>query len=406
MIGYEQALQITTGAIKALPAESVPLSQLVGRITAQALRSQVDSPSVDASLKDGYAVRSADVAEASPERPVSLTVIGDLAAGDAFAGEVTTGTAVRILSGAPLPAGAEAVLAEEFAIVEGNRILATADAHPGRNVMETGSDVRRGETVAPAGTRLRPAQVGLLAAAGRSEALVVRRPRAAIIATGDEVVAPGRPLESGQLYASNLVTLQAWCAHYGMPTTVRVVDDRRDAIRQALRAAVTEHDAILTSGGAWKGERDLVAALLDELGWEKRYHRVRLGPGKAVGFGLWQGKPVFILPGGPPSNQMAFLQLALPGLHRLAGRRRLGLPTRRARLSKTVRGQWAWTQFLEGQFAGKEDALEFRPQKQKSRLQSMADCEGLLRIPEGEERLEAGTVVPVQVLLYVNAMWR
>jgi molybdopterin molybdotransferase len=231
---------------------------------------------------------------------------------------------------------------------------------------------------------------------------VVRQPRVAIIATGDEVVAPGRPLETGQLYASNLVTLQAWCVHYGMDASVRVVEDRHEQIREALTEALEAHDAILTSGGAWKGERDLVAKLLDEAGWEKFYHRIRLGPGKAVGFGLWQGKPVFILPGGPPSNHTAFLQLALPGLHRLAGWQQPGLPVREAQLAETVKGQREWTQFVEGRFEPGAEGLQFRPVKQKSRLQSMADCEGYLQIPEGVASLEAGRTVPVQVVPYVR----
>jgi molybdopterin molybdotransferase len=137
------------------------------------------------------------------------------------------------------------------------------------------------------------------------------------------------------------------------------------------------------------------------MGWRKVYHRVRMGPGKAVGFGLWQGKPVFILPGGPPSNQMAFLQLALPGLHRLAGYSQLGLPTRKVNLASTVTGQRDWTQFMEGRFEKVQSRIQFRPQKQKSRLQSMADCEGCLKIPEGISSLEAGQEVPIQVLPFV-----
>jgi molybdopterin molybdotransferase len=261
-------------------------------------------------------------------------------------------------------------------------------------------DVSKSQRIIPAGTVLRPAQVGLLAAAGHHEAAVIKRPKVAIIATGAEVVAPGHPLKSGKVFASNLVTLVAWCRHYGLSTSTDVVVDDRDAIEAALLEAVEDHDAIVTSGGAWMGERDLVARLLDAMGWRMVYHRVRIGPGKAVGFGFWQGKPVFILPGGPPSNQMAFLQLALPGLHRLSGYARPGLPTRKAKLASTVSGQRDWTQFIEGRFEQVSGVVQFRPQKQKSRLQSMADCEGYLTIPEGMSRLEAGREVSVQILPY------
>jgi molybdopterin molybdotransferase len=399
LFGYEDALAATIAEIDPLPAETISFSELVGRITANDIMALVDSPSIDVSLKDGYAVRSADVAAAVPENPVSLKVVGELAAaGESSGGSIGEGEAVRILSGAPIPKGANAVLAEEFASEQRDYILAKADAKPRRNILQKGTDVRRGQRIIPAGTALRPAQVGLLVAAGHHETAVVKQPRVAIIATGTEVIAPGHPLKAGKVFASNLVTLAAWCQYYGMMTSARVVEDDRDTIEASLREAIENHDAIVTSGGAWTGERDLVAMLLDAMGWRKIYHRVRMGPGKAVGFGLWQRKPVFILPGGPPSNQMAFLQLALPGLHRLSGYSRPGLPTRKVKLASTVTGQRDWTQFIEGRFEVDQNSIQFQPHKQKSRLQSMADCEGYLKIPEGVSSLKAGQEVTIQEL--------
>jgi molybdopterin molybdotransferase len=396
---YEDALGATIAEIGPLPAETIPLSDLAGRITVNDIVALVDSPSIDASLKDGYAVRSADVAATGPEHPVSLRVLGEIAAaGEAWVGSVGEGEAVRILSGAPIPKSADAVLAEEFTSEQRDYINALADAKPGQNILQKGTDVRRGQRIIPAGTALRPAQVGVLAAAGHHETAVVKQPRVAIIATGTEVIAPGRPLKAGKVFASNLVTLVAWCHYYGMTTSTRVVEDDRDTIEAVLMEAIEDHDAIVTSGGAWTGERDLVAKVLDTMGWRKIYHRVRMGPGKAVGFGLWRRKPLFILPGGPPSNQMAFLQLALPGLHRLSGYPRLGLPTRMVKLAATVTGQRNWTQFIEGRFEMVKSEIQFQPQKQKSRLQSMADCEGYLKIPEGITAVEAGEMVSIQLL--------
>jgi molybdopterin molybdotransferase len=398
LCSYREAFEATVGALKPLPPETLLLSELVGRVAAQDLLSLVDSPSINASLKDGYAVRSDDIATASPRHPVMLRNIGSVAAGDTPSKRLLPGTTMRILSGAPIPEGADAVLAEEFAAEVGQNVLARADAHPGRNVMKRGTDVARQQRVVAAGTTLSPAQIGLLAAAGYRAAPVIRNPHAAIIATGDEIVAPGKPLPQGKLYASNLVTLQAWCHFYAIPTSVHVAADRREAIRNALLDAIVAADTILTSGGAWKGERDLVVSLLDELGWHKIYHRVRLGPGKAVGFGLWRDKPVFTLPGGPPSNQMAFLQLALPGLHRLGGRAQVGLPTQRARLAKTVTGQRDWTQFIPGRLRRNTDSLVFEPLQWQSRLQEMAACHGYLQIPEGVETFRKDAAVTIQVL--------
>lgn len=398
LISFNRALQLTLDAITPLDSERVPLSRLTGRVAASDLYASVDSPSADVSLKDGYAVRSADIAAATPDNPVRLRLMGAASAGGDFAGEVGRGTAVRILSGARIPSGAEAVLAEEFTDDDGCWVTATNHAEPGCNILPRGTDVHSGQLLVSAGTVLRPAQVGLLAAAGHDEAPVIRQPSVAIIATGDEVVAPGEALREGQLYASNLVTLSAWCTHYGLATTVNVVRDDAPAIEDHLLEAISASNAIVTSGGAWKGERDLVVGLLDRLGWEKVYHRVRMGPGKAVGFGLWQGEPVFCLPGGPPSNQMAFLQFALPGLLKLAGHRQPGLPEVTVRLAESVHGQRDWTQFVEGRFQKQAGETSFRPFRMTSRLQSMATAEGFLAIPEGTAHISRGGRVQVQVL--------
>lgn len=402
-ISFREALARTLAQIAPLGAEVVDLAQTCGRVAAHDLFARVDSPSLDVSLKDGYALQSPDVAAASPQNPVRLQLLGLAAAGQGWPGTVQAGTAVRILSGAPIPHGAQAVLSAEFATDGGQTVTAFNDAAPGRNILPRGRDVAIGQRIVAAGELLRPSQAGLLAAAGYARVPVFRRPRVAIVATGDEVVAPGRPLAAGKLYASNLVTLAAWCACYGLAVTTAVVPDCADAIQAHLRACLDGHDAILTSGGAWKGERDLVVRLLDELAWRKVYHRVRIGPGKAVAFGLWQDKPLFCLPGGPPSNHMAFLQLALPGLHRLGGFRRPGLPLQVARLAAPVSGQRDWTQFVHGRLAPGHEGLLFHPIEMNSRLQAMAQMEAIVTIPEGTEQIPRGALVRVQVLAHVDA---
>lgn len=397
LTSYAHALQVTLDSISPLGSEIGALSESPGRVLAEDLYARVDSPSVDASLKDGYAICSADISHATPETPIRLRLIGSVSAGGEFEGEVIRGTALRILSGAKIPRGAEAVVSEEFTRDDNDWVTITNHAQPGRNILPKGSDVSVGQLLAPAGTILRPAQVGLLAAAGHSQVPVIRRPKVAIVATGDEVIAPGEELREGKLYASNLVTLDAWCSLVGMETTLSVVKDDADSIKSRLLDALAASDAILTSGGAWKGERDLVVRLLDELGWRKIYHRVKIGPGKAVGFGLWQGKPVFCLPGGPPSNQMAFIQLALPGLMKLGGHTCPGLPKTVARLAECVQGQRDWTQFIHGRFQARDNEVLFQPMKMTSRLGSMAGTEGFLSIPEGTEVIAKGAIVQVQV---------
>jgi len=354
------------------------------------------------SLKDGYAIRSADIGQASIANPIRLRLMGSIAAGDQFKGELLPGSAIRILSGARIPMGAEAVVSEEFARDDGYRATMTKNAEPGRNILRRGGDVCVGQPLVSAGARLRPAQVGLLAASGYDAVPVIRLPNVAIIATGTEVIAPGEKLEEGKLFASNVVTLAAWCTLYGMQTRVSVVGDQIDAIKYRLLEVAAASGVIITSGGAWTGEHDLVIQLLVELGWCKVYHKVKMGPGKAIGFGLWRGKPVFCLPGGPPSNQMAFIQLALPGLLKLAGHSRgkvtSPLPGVTAKLAQDIKGQKDWTQFIEGRFQKTESEILFHPYKMASRLQSMGDAEGILAIPEGTASIPKGVLVRVQVL--------
>jgi len=220
----------------------------------------------------------------------------------------------------------------------------------------------------------------------------------AIIATGDEVILPGRSLKAGQVYASNLLTLNAWCRKYGLDTWLEVAKDNAQAIKACLKRGLETHDAVLTSGGAWSGDRDLMAMVLDELAWQKIYHRVRLGPGKAVGFGRLEQTPVFILPGGPPSNLVAFLQLALPGLMKLSGIRNFKLAQSPAILKETVKGQRSWTQAVFGCLTVENGIRYFRPRKGISRLKSIAAADSLLLIPEGVARIAAGENAMAQVL--------
>jgi len=399
MISFKDAYQRTLQNISPLEAEGVDVVQAVGRILEEDLFALVDSPTVHVSLKDGYAIQSGDISTASPSHPISLKLLGTISAGNHWEGEVTQGTALRILSGAPIPPGAQAVLSEEFASDDGQTVTATNHSEPGRNILHKASDIQKGQLLESSGTQLSPTLVGLIAAAGHQHVNVYRKPKVAIIATGDEVIAPGEPLSEGKVYASNLVTLRAWCDQFGMKTSTSIVVDQRDSLRLELVQQIASHDAILTSGGAWKGDRDLIVGVLDELGWQKIYHRVRIGPGKAIAFGKYQEKPIFCLPGGPPSNHMAFLQLALPGLQRLGGLQEPGLVKMTAQLDETVRGMKSWTQFIHGELEVSQKGTTFHPIKPKSRLQMMAQTSGIMMIPEGIETITRGTMVLVQRII-------
>jgi molybdopterin molybdotransferase len=398
-LGLKEALGLTLQRVEPLPPIRVELLEGLNRALAEDICATVDSPSTDASMKDGYAVISSEVKDAKREDPVQLTLTDSLAAGESRKVRVLPGTAVRILTGARIPSGADAVVAEEFTEVESNTLTVYNNAEPGRNILPKSSDVAAGQIVAGKGSMVTPGLAGMLAAAGHSRIDVVRPPSVSIIATGDEVVAPGRPLPEGKLYASNMTTLGGWCRRYGMQIHMEVVEDDFTAIHRMLGQQSETADAIVTSGGAWTGDRDLVAKVLDRLGWQQIFHRIRIGPGKAVGFGMLNHKPVFILPGGPPSNLMGFLQIALPGLLKLAGHRRTGLPQANVRLASELTGRYAdWTQFIFGILEIDSDIQVFRANKQTSRLRSMAQAQAVVAIPEGETVLPAGKVVAAQLL--------
>lgn len=399
-IGLEEALRMTLDCIGPLSVEEVPLLDGLNRALAADVHARVDSPSVDASLKDGYAVISRQVEGASKEHPVNLKLAGYQAAGGTENIHVEPGTTVRVLTGAKIPPGADAVVAEEFVDAAEKVITFYRGAEPGRNILFKSSDVASGKVVARRGTVLSPGLVGLLAAAGHDRLSVVRCPDVAIIATGDEVVAPGQPLPEGKLFASNITTLGGWCRRFGMRTDLSVVKDEAPLIGEALSRSAEAADAIITSGGAWTGDRDLVAQILKNLGWRQVFHRIRIGPGKAVGFGLLRDKPVFILPGGPPSNLMGFLQIAFPGLLKLSGRQHCALPSVRVRLTSELSGRsMDWTQFIYGTLEQSADLPAFHALRGKSRLRSMAEAQAVVAIPEGKTVLPVGAVVDAQLVI-------
>ena len=241
--------------------------------------------------------------------------------------------------------------------------------------------------------------VGLLAAAGHHRIPVIKNPVVGIIGTGSELVEPGNVLSEGQLYASNIVTLAGWCKKYRMTSCLAIVRDDPTAIFDTVRQLSDRTDAIITSGGAWTGDFDWVARVLQELGWKELFHRIRIGPGKAVGLGLLNRKPVFILPGAPPSNLIGFLQIALPGLLVLAGHVNPGLPVIHARLASDLGGGKSdWTDFFFGTLGYNDDLPVFSPMKKRSRLSSIARASAIAVVPEGMERLSTGAVIPVQLL--------
>jgi molybdopterin molybdotransferase len=397
-IGFEEALDLTLSHVSPGNGEILPLDRLVGRILAEDVISRVDCPSVSTSRKDGYAVVAADLSQADEQNPVRLNVLGNLSAGDRRQLVIHNGQTVRVTTGAPLPEGADAVLSEEFCRRHSNAIDAFNTADAGRNIQQQGRDIRNGDAIAAKGVKLNPALIGLLAAAGLSAAEVHKYPKVAVIATGDEVVIPGNKLRKGQLYASNMIELCAWLTQLDLPYVTELVADKKEDIKNAIEKHLPQVDAFLTSGGAWGSERDLILDVVADLNWQGIYHRVRMGPGKPVGFGLLNDKPFFCLPGGPPSNEMAFLQLGMPALLKMRGEPPVAFPMVSANLAQAVYGKKGWTDFIHAGLEKRQDQLFVHPARLKSALQSMAQKEALIIIPEDREEIAAGEIIDIQLL--------
>jgi molybdopterin molybdotransferase len=401
-VGYQEAFDLIRSNVKPVGTEKLSLDACAGRVVADDLAAALSYPSGDVSLKDGFAIKSGDLTLASRDNPVRLRVTGSVFAGDKFEGEVVSGVAVKICSGASIPAGAEAVVSIEFCEeVSADEVIVRADAGLGRNILRAGGEIKSGSIIVKKGGRLTPGSLGMAAAAGINEVNIYRIPRIAIIGVGDEVVAPGGTLQTGQLYASNLVTMGAWLTYFNIPYDTSVVKDDIEDIKNVLLSHIGVCDSIITSGGAWGSERDLVVGVLEKLGWQQLFCHARLGPGKGIAFGLWKDKPVFCLPGGPASNDMAFLQLALPGILQMGGEIRHPLQTVSAKLLEDVIGRHiAWTDFKDAVLSCDADGrYEVKLYRNRSRLQAIADATCLVCVPEGRESLAAGEIVPVQLLL-------
>jgi molybdopterin molybdotransferase len=398
--GLEDALARIEELTAPLPAEAREVRRAGGYVVAAEVAARVNSPPTDVSAMDGFAVRSEDVAGAQEDEPVVLEVTGRATAGKSWPAPVDPGAAIGITTGAPLPEEADAVAPVEICTQHsGDQVAVREPVDSGNHVRPRAADTRVGDAVAREGQVLGPGVLGQLAAAGVSRLSVIRRPRVALIAIGDEIIAPGEDPGPRQIFASNLVTISAWLDRFRIESTETIVPDDAAAIRGAIEQGSGEMDVVLTLGGAWGSERDLVVPVLHSLGWRMAFRRVRMTPGKGAAFGLLGGSQVFCLPGGPPACEIAFLQLALPCLRRLSGRAGPPLATVPARLATAIPARRSgWTSIHHAVLSREGDELVATPHRPASRLEAMARAEALIVIPEGAEGAAAGEIVQVQVI--------
>lgn len=332
MISVEEARQRVLAAFAPLPAEIVGLAEGLGRVLAEDVAARLTQPWAAVSAMDGYAVRAEDVAQV----PVTLTQVGAVPAGGSFAGTVGPGQCVRIFTGAPLPDGTDAIVIQENADAEGDRVRVREGARQGRHVRPAGIDFAAGDVLLTAGRLLTARDIGLAAAMNRPWLPVRRRPRVAILATGDEIVLPGEPAGPSQIVSANSFALAAMVtACGGVPVTLGIARDDRDSL-QRLAAGAAGTDLLITTGGASVGEHDLVREALGEAGLRLEFWKIAMRPGKPMMFGRIGGVPLLGLPGNPVSALVCGLLFARPILRVLSGLTAEDGPPETARLGRDL----------------------------------------------------------------------
>ena len=409
MLPVEDALARILDLCEPLATETLPIDAAVGQVLAESIVAPFDIPPLDNTAMDGYAVQSASTEGASESAPLRLRVVGELAAGYVYAGAVGAGEAVRIMTGAPMPDGADTIVpfeetdefglrapGQEHTTIEDVGILKAAAA--GANIRRRGEDVRRGDRVLEAGTVLRGPEVAVLASLGVGEAQVVRRPRVAILSTGDELLSPGQPPAPGKIYDSNSYGLSALVQQYGgVPIRSGIASDTIEALTAKIQEALVVADLLITSAGVSRGDFDVVKEVLVREG-AIDFWTVRMKPGKPLAFGQFAAAggrrvPHIGLPGNPVSSLLAFELFGRLAIQKLMGRSPQSRPVLRAIAEDDIVNTDARRVYaratMELDSEGQWHARLTGPQG-SGVLTSMALANGYAICPEDAERIHAG----------------
>jgi len=393
--------EVLAGITPLLPTPH-PLLEAIGLPLVADVVAPRGLPAFDNSAMDGYAVKFADVVQASIVRPVTLEVLGDVHAGDAPTQEVRPGATLRIMTGAPIPPGADTVVPLEWTDGGATTVEVRRAPVPGQHLRHAGEDVRAGDVIVRAGDLLGPRQIGAVAGVGIGEVTVAPRPRVVVMSTGAELVEPGKELRPGSIHDANSFLLAAAVRATGaVAYRVRAVADDVDAFREALDDQLVRADVVVTSGGVSKGTRDVVkAALREEPGMT--FREVAMQPGKPQGFGHVGSDrtPLFALPGNPVSSYVSFEVFVAPALRRLAGREPVSRPMFAATLTETVTAPPARRTFLRGRVVTDADGTRVSPVGGAGShlLGGLAGANALIVLDEDREKAVAGETVPVMLL--------
>lgn len=399
LVPVEEARERILAEVAPLQPLELPLQEAEGCVLAADLVAEADIPDFASSAMDGFAVRSSDVAQAGEGTPVELRIVGRALIGRRPEATVGGGEAVRIATGAPIPAGADAVVPIEDCEVVGDRVRVLRAVPEGKHIRPAGEDVRAGEVLLRAGRRLGAPELGLLATAGFSHPPVHPRPRVVVLSTGDELVPPTQRPEFGQVRDSNAYLLYGALREVGaVPVMAGIVPDDVEQLKEAVFSHLLQADAFISSGGVSVGERDVVKAAFFKRG-DVRFYRVAMQPGMPQGFGHVEGKPFFGLPGNPVSVFVSFEVFIRPALRKMMGRRQLFRPEVTARLEADITGPRDKTQFARVRVRREPDGWVAAPTggRGSNLIATVSRANGLAIIPPGVETAPAGSEVRVMI---------
>ena len=400
MITVEKALETILAQIRVLGSERIDILGSRGRVLAEDIVAGLDVPPHDNSSMDGYAVRHTDIADAVADKPVQLKIMGDLPAGYISEVILQPGQALRIMTGAPVPEGADTVIMQENTTSLGSIVTILQGEKAGTNIRRAGEDIKKGVLLFPAGTLVRPAHIGIMASIRRAMVSVYQRPRVAILSTGDELVDIDGELGPGKIVSSNSYSLMSLVAEAGgTPIMLGIARDTKDALRARLLEGL-HADIIISSGGVSVGDYDYVKDVLQELGANMKFWKVLMRPGQPLAFGVIGGKPAFGLPGNPVSAMVSFEQFVRPAMRKMSGHTKLFRRPIEAVAQQDVPGRPGRKFFVRCRLTQKDGQwLASTTGEQGSGiLMSMAAASGLMVIPADVSGVSAGDKVSVQVL--------
>jgi molybdopterin molybdotransferase len=395
----EEHLAEILGTIRPLVPAELGVGDVDGLVLAEDVTAASPLPSFDNSAMDGYAVRVADVAAATEENPVTLPVTAEVAAGDTGLYALQPGTSIKIMTGAMMPDGAEAVVPVEWTDDGGARVTIRARAGYGHAVRLAGGDAKAGQVLVTAGTRLRPMHVAVIAAAGRGSVLVRPRPRVVVLSTGSELTEPGAPIIPGRIWDSNSFMIAAAAREAGGQAYRRaIVRDHPDEVLPAIEDQLARADLMITTGGvSMGGEHDVVKAALQQLGTIK-FRKVAMQPGMPQGFGTIGQVPIFTLPGNPVSAYVSFQVFARPALGALQACDDLGLAAVRAELAGPLRSPPGRRSFLRGVLDASRGRVTPLTGQGSHQVATLGQANALVVVPEWVERMAEGDTAEVLVL--------